>query len=104
MEVHRGYLCQARITIEISALEMVENRDHNMKHTSTIQKYQIHKSTLHTIKQEPGTMQNIPMEEHMQNMQFHQEPAVVYDQKQHLLRHLYIFRSYLRILPSLTLS
>lgn len=30
------------------------------------------------------------MEEHMQNMQFHQEPAVVYDQKQHLLRHLYI--------------
>lgn len=24
----------------------------------------------------------------MQNMQFHQELAVVYDQKQHLLRHL----------------
>jgi hypothetical protein len=24
----------------------------------------------------------------MQNMQFHQEPAVVYDQKQHLPRHL----------------
>jgi hypothetical protein len=40
----------------------------------------------------------------MQNMQFHQEPAVVYDQKQRLLRHLYIVISYLSIVPSLALS
>jgi hypothetical protein len=28
------------------------------------------------------------MEEHMQNMQFHQEPEAVCDQKQNLPRHL----------------
>jgi hypothetical protein len=38
------------------------------------------------------------MEEHMQNMQFQQEPEVVCDQKQHLSRHLMTMITLMRLM------
>jgi hypothetical protein len=38
------------------------------------------------------------MEEHMQNMRFHQEPEAVCDQKQHLLRRLKIRITLMRLM------
>lgn len=41
---------------------------------------------------------NIPMEVHMQNKQFHQEPTTVYDQKQHSQIHL--CKEFITLVPS----